>query len=206
MNKLIRKPVDQEQLANNKAVETFATLMIQKLNLKREEGRHGWRECKPEDLARMFWNHLPKCDMIDVANFAMFLHYTQGEQALSIEFHKQTTERLIKQDNLAHENHKLRGMIEKLAMCLDNPNTEKTNYVKELVADAKEAIDNGIQTNLDQERKDNQEVFQHALRIINNFIDNVGPCKDCTEDCYDTVGNECPFYKELQLRAGVKDD
>jgi len=65
------------------AVDKFAAAMKAKLKWEREErGRYGWDNpdvCSPEYLTRLLYEHLPKGDPIDVANFAMMLHQ-RGEK------------------------------------------------------------------------------------------------------------------------------
>jgi hypothetical protein len=56
-------------------VRRFAALMIAKLARKAREGRRGWREASVTDLTIAFREHVAKGDMIDVANFAMMIHY-----------------------------------------------------------------------------------------------------------------------------------
>lgn len=50
--------------------------MREKLSTKRAEGYGGWNqpeECSVERLKEMLVEHLPKGDMIDIANFAMMI-------------------------------------------------------------------------------------------------------------------------------------
>ena len=58
---------------DDEAVAAFAELMRKKLAKKRNDGRSGWQECDPGDLAYMLVEHIAKGDPVDIANFAMFL-------------------------------------------------------------------------------------------------------------------------------------
>jgi hypothetical protein len=63
------------------AVNGFALAMKRKMKQKRGEGYGGWdkpKECDVEHLAYLFVDHLRKPDMVDIANFAMMLHYRIG--------------------------------------------------------------------------------------------------------------------------------
>ena len=55
------------------AVDAFAALMKAKLKKKRGDGRGGWEECRPHELAKMLCDHLDKGDPVDIANFCMFI-------------------------------------------------------------------------------------------------------------------------------------
>lgn len=55
------------------AVQVFANAMCRKLAKKRADGRSGWQQCEPEQLAMLLLNHIVKGDPVDIANFAMFL-------------------------------------------------------------------------------------------------------------------------------------
>ena len=61
--------------SDDKAVNDFAEAMRNKLAEKRQEGRSGWEDCDPANLAEMLIEHLQKGDPVDIANFAMFLHF-----------------------------------------------------------------------------------------------------------------------------------
>ncbi len=56
------------------AVDQFALSMKAKLKWERDErGRSGWQTMSAEDLSRLLYEHLPKGDPVDVANFCMML-------------------------------------------------------------------------------------------------------------------------------------
>ena len=62
--------------ADSLGVERFSRAMAKKLSAKRAEGRYGWNdpdECSVEDLCVMLANHVGKGDMVDIANFCMFI-------------------------------------------------------------------------------------------------------------------------------------
>ena len=62
-------------------VDGFAVAMKNKLAKKRAEGYGGWdnpQECDVKYLAKLLLEHLKKPDMVDIANFAMMLHYRIG--------------------------------------------------------------------------------------------------------------------------------
>lgn len=57
---------------DDQAVDRFAAAMKAKLKWEREErGRGGWQAMSEEDLSRLLYEHLPKQDPVDVANFCM---------------------------------------------------------------------------------------------------------------------------------------
>jgi hypothetical protein len=63
------------------AVTNFAIAMRDKLAKKRDEGRAGWDnplQCNVSDLATALIAHVKKGDPVDVANFAMMLHFRVG--------------------------------------------------------------------------------------------------------------------------------
>lgn len=62
-------------------VDGMAQAMKLKLAQKRGEGYSGWdqpAECSVEHLANLMLKHMDKPDMIDIANFAMMLHFRIG--------------------------------------------------------------------------------------------------------------------------------
>ena len=64
-------------------VHLFALAMRGKLKRKMLEGRDGWYDpdiCSIEELKRMLIDHIDKSDMIDIANFAMMIHFRQGDE------------------------------------------------------------------------------------------------------------------------------
>jgi len=70
-----------EEEIDEDALERFTKAMRVKLAASRAKGRHGWHNpdvCSVEDLARMFFDHVAKGDLVDIANFAMFLHQRKG--------------------------------------------------------------------------------------------------------------------------------
>jgi hypothetical protein len=63
------------------AVDKFAAMMKAKMAASRAKGRSGWDDptiCSVDVLANMFMEHLPKGDLVDVANFAMILGLREG--------------------------------------------------------------------------------------------------------------------------------
>jgi len=64
---------------DDRAVDEFARLMKQKMDISRANGRYGWDdpdECSIEDLTAMLHESVAKGDPVDVANFCMMLrHY-----------------------------------------------------------------------------------------------------------------------------------
>lgn len=61
--------------SDDEAVDRFATAMKAKLKWEREErNRSGWQRMSAEELTRLLYEHLPKGDPVDVANFCMMLH------------------------------------------------------------------------------------------------------------------------------------
>ena len=59
---------------DDEAVDRFAATMKAKLKWEREErGRAGWQAMSAEELSRLLFEHLPKGDPVDVANFCMML-------------------------------------------------------------------------------------------------------------------------------------
>jgi hypothetical protein len=62
------------QKALDACVDAFAKEMKKKLTRKAMEGYHGWDDPNwtAEQINEAMLNHLPKGDMVDVANFAMF--------------------------------------------------------------------------------------------------------------------------------------
>jgi hypothetical protein len=66
------RSADERNLCS--AVAAFAREMEQKLLRKARAGKEGWDTVAPESLARLFAEHLPKGDPVDLANFLMMLH------------------------------------------------------------------------------------------------------------------------------------
>jgi hypothetical protein len=64
------------QHSDDLAVDRFAAHMKAKLAKKRAEGRGGWEHAPAEFLSTLLYEHMPKGDPIDVANFCMMLHQT----------------------------------------------------------------------------------------------------------------------------------
>lgn len=59
---------------DNDAVDRFAEKMKAKLKWEREErNRSGWQDMNSDELTRLLFEHLPKGDPVDVANFCMML-------------------------------------------------------------------------------------------------------------------------------------
>jgi len=57
-------------------VDRFRLAMLEKLSIKRLQGRGGWSDpevCSISDLHAMLLNHVKKGDMVDIANFAMMI-------------------------------------------------------------------------------------------------------------------------------------
>ena len=70
-----------EEEIDEMALQNFTQAMREKLKHARENGRQGWHAsnvCNLEELARMFYEHVEKGDLVDIANFAMFLHQREG--------------------------------------------------------------------------------------------------------------------------------
>ncbi len=66
----------QDEREDRAGVRWFAEAMLEKLALKRAEGRGGWwdaNECSVEQLERMMHEHCAKGDPVDVANFCMMI-------------------------------------------------------------------------------------------------------------------------------------
>lgn len=73
---LYASPVDDQGVreGDDVAVDRFAALMKSKLKWEREErNRSGWQDMSGAELSRLLFEHLPKGDPIDVANFCMML-------------------------------------------------------------------------------------------------------------------------------------
>lgn len=71
--------LDEE--ADSLGVRRFTRRMLEKLADKRAEGYCGWNEpgeCSVDRLKEMLSEHLPKGDMVDVANFAMMIWNRQN--------------------------------------------------------------------------------------------------------------------------------
>lgn len=61
------------------AWEKFSTAMAEKLHKKYVEGYSGFDSCTEAQLSAMLYEHLPKGDPVDVANFCMFL-FANGQR------------------------------------------------------------------------------------------------------------------------------
>jgi hypothetical protein len=68
----------------------FVKEMKEKLAQKRKEGRYGWHGARPEVLGRMLFDHLEKGDMIDIANFAMFIWHVCGHEKFPLSMPTET--------------------------------------------------------------------------------------------------------------------
>lgn len=64
-----------EMHRDGQAVRRFANLMTVKMAAARAKGRNGWQQCSIADLWKMLREHVEKGDPIDVANFAMMIHF-----------------------------------------------------------------------------------------------------------------------------------
>lgn len=75
-----------EQLDKN-ALADFTKSMGAKLSKSREKGKYGWNDenvCSIEFLTKSLVEHLAKGDMVDVANFAMFIHQRAGQKSIPV--------------------------------------------------------------------------------------------------------------------------
>ena len=66
----------EEHEIDQLGVDRFRLAMLEKLAIKRLEGRGGWHDpeqCAVSDLHAMLLDHVEKGDMIDIANFAMMI-------------------------------------------------------------------------------------------------------------------------------------
>lgn len=72
----------REEIERDEAeVDLFAMAMKDKLWVAHNKGRAGWRETDVKQLAQDAFNHLLKNNdgnLVDVANFCMFLHTLDG--------------------------------------------------------------------------------------------------------------------------------
>lgn len=69
------------------ALKKFNTLMRDKLSISRLKGKHGWHDenvCSIEFLVKSLVEHLAKGDMVDVANFAMFINQRVGQKPIPV--------------------------------------------------------------------------------------------------------------------------
>lgn len=79
------QPPVQKQHTDDVAVSRFAEAMKSKLAEARDMGRGGWddpEQCTVEYLAKLLVDHIPKGDLIDVANFAMMLHQRRADNGV----------------------------------------------------------------------------------------------------------------------------
>lgn len=61
----------------------FASLMRKKLKYKREQGYEGWETVPASTLANMLLEHISKGDVVDIANFCMFLsHHEDSKESI----------------------------------------------------------------------------------------------------------------------------
>ena len=64
---------------DEQAVLEFSVAMNEEMEWQSEEnGKHGWDDpkiCSEEDLVRMFVEHIPKGDVVDIANYFMMLYH-----------------------------------------------------------------------------------------------------------------------------------
>lgn len=60
------------------AVDMFAMVMKEKMEISREKGRSGWEGCPVEELWKMLREHVEKGDPVDVANLAMMIWHNQN--------------------------------------------------------------------------------------------------------------------------------
>lgn len=72
-----------ERHPDDQAVDAFASAMKTKLAEARERGRGGWDDperCDVDYLAKLLLEQLrkPDVDLVDLGNFAMFLHHRAG--------------------------------------------------------------------------------------------------------------------------------
>ncbi len=66
---------------DNAAVDAMAVAMKAKLKLKRDEGYYGWddpEQCPMDRLAKLLVEHVPKGDVVDIANFCMMIFCRAG--------------------------------------------------------------------------------------------------------------------------------
>lgn len=74
--------IEDDERADNEGVDRLATAMKAKLKAKRLEGYHGWHnDCSMPRLRRLFDAHVPKGDILDVANFAMMIWNRENPNA-----------------------------------------------------------------------------------------------------------------------------
>ena len=67
---------ENERLQDETGIWRISQAMKKKLSLKREQGRGGWwngERCEISFLEQLFWEHVEKGDIIDIANFCMML-------------------------------------------------------------------------------------------------------------------------------------
>ncbi len=71
-------PDEIERMRDEEAVSTFTQRMADKMAASRRKGRHGWWNpaiCPIERLRDELVKHVEKEDWVDVANYAMMLHW-----------------------------------------------------------------------------------------------------------------------------------
>ena len=74
-DELSRLRAINEAYEDEHAVRDFANWMIAKMEASRKKGRSGWRSVPLPDLWTMLRERVEKGDPVDVANFAMMIHF-----------------------------------------------------------------------------------------------------------------------------------
>lgn len=76
--------IEDDALADKEGVDRFAAAMHAKMTDKRLQGYSGWHnDCTTLHLLKLLNEHLPKGDMLDVANFAMMIWNREHPTAVS---------------------------------------------------------------------------------------------------------------------------
>lgn len=68
--------VKPDYVADNLGVMRFAQAMQEKMKISRDKGRSGWNDPKQVSelkLQEMLLEHMAKGDVVDIANFCMFI-------------------------------------------------------------------------------------------------------------------------------------
>ena len=63
------------------ALQRFSAVMEEKLKRARYNGRHGWwnpKVCSLKLLVDLFYQHVEKGDLVDIAILAMMIHQREG--------------------------------------------------------------------------------------------------------------------------------
>ena len=75
-NPISIEDIQDDAIADAIGCVRFTCAMLIKLEKKRDAGRGGWNhpyQCSVGHLRKMLSEHVPKCDMVDIANFAMMI-------------------------------------------------------------------------------------------------------------------------------------